>query len=185
MSNIKFLTAKLFSLFAVFAISGCAVTKAPSGYLPDDTETQWEVYGGWITLDLSTKAKDSTVAGEFIAFQDSSVYVLTETKPVVVPCGKISHAALEFHSNKSGIVGGWTALGTLSTISHGFFFILTAPLWLLTGIPATISESYSGKFNQTKPDLDWWSENKKYSRFPQGIPRGLDLYRLKLKKLEL
>ncbi len=181
MYNVNFAAALLLMAVTSLVSSGCAPSYAPSRYLPSGNGSQWDVYGGWIRLELDSQSKDSSIDGEFISFQDSSVFVLTKNKLVCVPYTQINHAEIEFHSNLSAGIGIWTTLGFLSTVSHGFFLIFTAPTWLLVGIPSSVSESYSGKLIEDTPNLAWWAGNRKFSRFPQGIPKTIDPKRLQQK----
>ncbi len=79
----------------------------------------------------------------------------------------------------SGAVAGWTALGVVSTISNGLLLIFTAPAWIITGTVAGSSESYAPQGNV--PPLRW-AELARFARFPQGMPPGLVLNTLKLRR---
>lgn len=182
MSNINSVIRIVFLPLAIAALSGCASVQAPDGYLPDASGTQWDVYGGWITVDYGEKDSINTVEGEFIGFQDSVVYILTESDLFTIRYEKVRSASLDVNTRQTGLFAGWTLLGTLSTASHGWYFILSAPLWLLTGIPSTVSASYDGRYADDHPGIAWWQSVTKFSRFPQGIPKGVDLNRLKLKR---
>jgi len=185
MSGIRFLSSITCAAAAAFILSGCASSGAPDGYLPGDEESQWDVYGSWLTLKIRNMTGDSTLAGEFISVKDSSICILTESRLEFVPYYMIEHVQLESHRNKSDLIGAWAALGTLSTISHGVILVISAPVWLLSGIPMASAESYSGKIIVDTPDLNWWTTNTKFSRFPQGIPNSVDIRKLKLKKYRL
>lgn len=60
--------------------------------------------------------------------------------------------------------GVWTALGTVSTISHGYFGAFTHGLWLSVGIPASVAGS-----NPSIAAADCRAI-RPYLRFPQGLP---------------
>jgi hypothetical protein len=75
----------------------------------------------------------------------------------------------------------WTLLGSLSTITNGFYLVLTFPLWLISGGIITVNESESGLFKTEYPGEEWWRTVARYSRFPQGIPKEVDLRKLKSK----
>ncbi len=62
--------------------------------------------------------------------------------------------------------GLWTALGTLSTISHGWFAAATHAAWLGVGIPSSVAGS-----NPHISAADCRALQA-YLRFPQGMPDG-------------
>ncbi|MFH1050260.1 MAG: hypothetical protein V1779_04935 [bacterium] len=177
---------------------GCATTKAPRGWLESPSDVDFKAWGGWVQLKvLPDKAKSiedfddnfsnydlNVGGGEFISFQDSLVYVIFKNKVLKIPFYRIYRAELEISSDKKGWLALWTVLGTLSTASHGFVLIFTAPAWLLFGTAATVGESNRNRFRQYTPDYDWWVRAKKFSRFPQGLPKDFDLSQLKSKMVE-
>ncbi|HEY9167157.1 MAG TPA: hypothetical protein VIS48_13460 [Candidatus Kryptonia bacterium] len=185
MSSIKIVLLAPLCALAVLGTSGCATTRAPSGYLVEDTETQWEVYGGWITLETNGTGPQAVVKGEFIAYQDSNVYVLTETRATVVRCGNIQRAILELHSNETNMLGEWTLLGVLSTASHGLGLIFTFPTWIIVGTASASADSWADHYEQEDPTIDWWLGIKKFSRFPQGIPINVRLDSLRFNRRRL
>ena len=95
-----------------------------------------------------------------------------------IPKNKIKSSILELDSKNATGYGLWTAGGIVSTISHGFFLIISAPVWLVTGIPTTILESSRDRYEAEYPDEIYWNEVKKFARFPQGVD-GIDLSQLK------
>ncbi len=185
MSNTNLPALKLLLVAAIAIFSGCASVQAPSGYLPGASETQWDVYGGWITVAYSDSGTINTADGEFIGFQDSVVYVLTKSEPVSIRCEDVRSASFDIYSKKTWLFAGWTLLGSVSVLSHGYYAVLSLPLWLLTGIPSTISESLDGRYAENTPTIYWWQSISKFSRFPQGIPKQVDLRELKLKRFSL
>jgi hypothetical protein len=76
------------------------------------------------------------------------------------------------------MIGGWTVVGILSSASHGYYGLISAPIWLLCGLLNTAAESKSGFL--LFPGSSW-REMAKFARFPQGIPKDLDLQTLKPK----
>jgi len=75
------------------------------------------------------------------------------------------------HDNRADIAGVWTALGALSTISHGGFLIFTLPIWLGFGITNSVQESKRGVSECPPQPL---AVLKAYSRFPQSLPPRVD-----------
>jgi len=165
--------------------SGCAITHAPSGWLSDSHELQYEAFGGWLQVHYSKNdsLKQSTM-GELIALSSDSLYVLGRNENLhVIAVADVTHARLVEYKSHHGELGGWIALGTLSTVSHGWYLILTAPLlWIFAGTLAASSRSYD-------PIIDYprysFNEFKAYARFPQGLPKNLDRHKLKPKPLDI
>ena len=58
----------------------------------------------------------------------------------------------------------WSILGTVSTISHGFYAIISANVWAAAGTVAT-AMSWSPRMG-----LDACDRARPFARFPQGLP---------------
>jgi len=148
-------------------LAGCASNPAPQTWRPEPREAQRSVRGGWIALDCKEPAK-RRVEGELIAVDDDALHVLTAEGLRAVPRAEVRKARLVGYGDESGALGAWMALGTLSTLSHGAYLILTAPLLWLTGGGASVADESRGGFI---PEAQF----RAYARFPQGLPPGLDL----------
>lgn len=136
-----------------------------------------------ILSQLGKWKSKTTLKGEFIALQDQLICILTQNDSVVfIPVFSIYYAVLETHEHKYGPLALWTLIGTLSTISHGFFLIITAPVWLISGTISTVNASYEGYFTKKHPDIEWWKSVERYARFPQGLPGGVNINSIKPKK---
>ena len=118
-------------------------------------------------------------SGEFIAVDENVVYLLYNSV-YQIPRHKIYSSVLELDSKSSTGYGLWTAGGTVSTFSNGYFLVITAPLWLLVGIPSTVGESSRDRYEIEYPKDVYWEKVKKYARFPQGVS-DIDLTSLKPK----
>jgi hypothetical protein len=105
------------------------------------------------------------------------VLVLNKSGVTDIPAAEIKRTRLELY-DENKIVGLWAALGTLFTLSHGFYLVLSAPIWVISGISGAVGESRSGivEIEGSSPE-----EFRKYARFPQGLPAGIDLRLLKVK----
>jgi hypothetical protein len=112
------------------------------------------------------------VSGEFLAVQGDSVYVL-ETDGAVrsIATGDIHKARIAFYDRDEGDLALWGLSGTLSTASHGFALIFTAPAWILASSAIT-----GGQTRAPLVDMEEgydWSEVQQYARYPTGLPPGL------------
>ena len=148
-------------------LAGCATNPAPQSWQPAPKEAQRSVRGGWIALERKKPAM-GRVEGELIAVDDDALHVLTAEGLRAVPRAEVRKAKLVGYGDESVALGAWMGLGTVSTLSHGYYLIFTAPLlWLLGGGAATSDESRAGFIKD--------AEFRAYARFPQGLPPGLDL----------
>jgi len=164
------------------AFAGCATTTAPKGFLDKRSELQTEAFGAWIRVEYYEGSEPSDLAavteGEFIALHEYKIYVLTENDVAEIPITKVLQARLTTYYADYWYLPLWTLVGTVSTASHGWYLALTAPMWIITGIASTIGQSHAPIEKYPRLSRD---ELRKFARFPQGLPQGLDLSRLKPK----
>jgi hypothetical protein len=169
---------KIGGLCLIIAWMGsCAAAPGPEGWLPSPKEALSDAFGAWMIVEYSSESGIKTAEGEFIAVEKNTVYLLTGISLEEIPILKVQHVTFATYK-ETRIVGAWTFLGFLSTISHGYFAAASAPIWLFTGIYNASAESTGGI---TDSDFVVWDEIRKYARFPQGIPQGVDLRQLKRK----
>ena len=163
------------------ALAGCAGNNAPAGFLASPDETARTAWGGWISLEFASTpeptdprpaARVSRLEGELIAVGEDSVYVLAAGGVTAVSVASVRRATLTAYDSKAGELGAWTLVGTLSTLSHGVGLIISAPLWLATGITATSEQSHKGRVSGTERRS--WEDMRPFARFPQGLPPALD-----------
>jgi hypothetical protein len=163
--------------------SGCVLTKAPKGWLSDPEDLASNVRGGWIEIewfvanrsDRSSRSVEEAM-GELIAVHDDSLYVLTSKDLHAIAVDQIKRSRLFIYDSHLGSLQSWAFAGLLSTMSHGVFLILSAPMWLISGIAITASHSRQplvsydpGRNSLQRFNLD---TIRAYSRFPQGMPKG-------------
>jgi hypothetical protein len=160
------------------ALSGCASTGAPSGWLPKPEDAQAQAYGAWITVQHRTGEQIAQVQGEFIAAQADSVFVLSGQAVVGIPERQIRGVRLAAYDSQCGSLTVWTIVGALSTASHGYGVLVSLPIWLVVGSIATSAQSYTPI--RSVPEQSW-KDLKQFARFPVGLPDGLDRSRLRAK----
>lgn len=165
-------------LVLLLFFSGCANVKAPSSYLEYADSKRTDVYGSWINVIMPSAKKDSiTQSGELIAVSFDSIYVMNTTF-TVLPINKINKAILINYDSDYREMSGLVALGSLATISNGWFLVFTLPIWVIGGTISTSNRSY-------EPILEFpeksFSEFEHYSRFPNGLPANIDRNKIKLK----
>jgi hypothetical protein len=153
-------------LALVAALAGCMTNPDPRS--PSIQTMERNGFGGYVVL----QTPDGYVQGELISVEPGVVRVraLSTHTLSAVPIGRITKAQV-YTYEANGYFGAWGAVGALTTLSHGYFLVFTAPIWLISGGIATAVETHHVK-------LEWpgdsWREIAAWARFPQGMPPGLD-----------
>lgn len=149
--------------------SGCVSTSAPKGWLSPAADEQRGAYGSWVGVRYDEAAQLSAIHGELIAATSDSLFVLPSEGPLhSVAWPAVNDLKLTAYDSNWGYLSLWTFLGTLSTASHGMFFVFSAPVWIIGGSAATASQSRRPIY--TSPPLDVLQQ---FARFPQGMPPGV------------
>ena len=158
-------------MVVAFLVGGCASTSAPDDWQSSARAMQREAYGAWIDVTVSPYADSAhaAVQGELIAVHADSFLVLPLDGALqAVDRASVRTVALTTFDANWGYLSTWTALGTLSTLSHGVVLILSAPVWMLGGSAAAAAQSYRPMINDPGPEI-----LRRYARFPQGLPPGV------------
>lgn len=193
-------------LGAAFFLSGCGMTMAPENWLPEAGDRALDPYGGWIEMTVSPDRPDGKrrdIEGELVAIDADSIWVLPCLKvrprdydsryhrrpsvlhwqPVIaISTDRIRKAEVEGFASRPENATGLATLGVFSTLTHGFFLIFTAPVWMLGGSALS--------FNQADLAREKWAGPEsvealgRYARFPRGWPRGLDPVEIKPRPFE-
>jgi hypothetical protein len=140
-------------------------------------------YGAQVAIRYSENTKIARrgegyfIKGELLAVENDSLYILTYPPSAVVIFSKEELStmivAFSLTSDAPNKFSGWTALLCLSTLAHGYFAVFSLPLNLIVGANVAASAAQS-TFAALYPDNISWDELKKFSRFPQGIPEGVN-----------
>ena len=157
-------------VLAVLALSalGCgSAPTSPPDWLPEPDDAGRSEFGGWIEVECRTPRGRTEVHGELLAVSHDRVYVLRHDGMASIPIDSVLKAELTWYDSHGGAVASLAALGTLSTLSNGFFLVFTAPLWMIGGTIATHSQ-YNAPVVKTQDAA--WDEVRMYARFPQGLP---------------
>jgi hypothetical protein len=158
---------RLGAVMAVAAALGCATNPAPSGVLLPAEALPTSTGGGFVRVQQ--KAGGIT-EGELLAAYAEGLHVQTRWGPRHVHRRDIHEARLAGYQTHEKALTGWTVLGTVSTISHGFFLVLSAPLWLLIGGTSAGLESRSALLVYPDGPL---TDFVVYARYPQGMPGAM------------
>jgi hypothetical protein len=149
-------------------VAGCASSPIPQARLPSEEDAITAGFGSYIqVIDAGGAAHD----GELIEVQPGRLSIFDGGHIEVLARPQVASALVVVHQTHQSAYAVWTVLGTLSTITHGFFLVLSAPVWIATGVTTSISESRRARL--TYPDPARWEDLRPYARFPQGLPPGI------------
>jgi hypothetical protein len=112
---------------------------------------------------------DSDTLGELLGIDPEHLYVLENERTVAIPRSSVERVSIKLYTSGATAAGIWTGLGTISTLSHGLYLIITAPIWLATGVPTTASLAATNHLRVEPAQLDRLDQ---FARFPQGLPSG-------------
>lgn len=162
-----------FSQFAVAllcaALVACASHPGPPSLRMSAHDVQKSALGGWVVVNLLHES----VAGELIAVDSKTLHVGIPGRHEIthIPLSAISKVKLYAYEASTGPTSAMVTLGTLSTLTHGVFLILTAPVWLIAGGATVGVQSRMGFFTYGRPfSVDSLAAMQKYARYPQGLP---------------
>jgi hypothetical protein len=163
---------------AVSLLGGCAVFHSPRGWLPKLQQVPSEAYGCWSEVEHISDGQTKKTSGELIAVAPGRLFILSQTGVSEIRLISIKWMRLEVFES-ANMLGAWAFVGTLSTLSHGIGLVVSAPIWIISGISAAAAESRSGVIMLRGSPTE---DIRKYARFPQGLPEGIDLASLKMKR---
>lgn len=159
-------------LLSALLLAGCAHNTAPADFLPSPQEARREGYGGWLELTVREGPKRTRgVAGELLAVSEDTLLLLGDSGVTAISTATVRKGRLTGYRSSAGLVGSFAALGTLATVSNGYFLVFTAPMWIIGGTIAAGTESTTPVIEVPPPR---WQALAAWARFPQGIPPGLD-----------
>ena len=171
MQNHRMLYTIAFVLACAF-LTSCASTHTPSRWLPDPEQAASDTYGAWVEI----KSRHGNIWGELVAVAEETVFVADSSLHAIASTDILAAQLLTYDA--SGL-GWYVPLGTLSTLSNGWFLVFTAPMWIIGGTIAAISRSYD-------PIIDYPDKLLKqfvpFARYPQGLPPDLDRRAIRMKQ---
>lgn len=171
----KVIKSLLLLVVSVFLVLSCAATHAQRNWLEQPATLQTDAFGVWITVKT---LDNQEVAGELIAVSNDSVFIAGETLSVIAKA-KVKSARLVAFNSNAGSIAVLSFLSTLATpFVNGYFFIFTAPMWLIGGTVTSIIRSHDPIMEY--PDHKW-EELALFARYPQGLPLGITRSKIKMK----
>jgi hypothetical protein len=149
--------------------AACATrSPGPPSWQVRASEVDRSTRGAWANVTLWG---GGGLSGELLAVDDQALYVGLSGRLTRVPHKCATLLQLAAFENPAMEVSALGALGTLSTLSHGFFLVFTVPVWAVTAGLSSYGHSRSGhlKFGVGEEPL---STASAWARFPAGMPTG-------------
>lgn len=144
--------------------------------LPHPSSLMNSTHGALLKIETRTK---KVYKGEFIAIDQKNKEIILldhrkdPPKPYVIDIVDVRSFRLSFAKRPK--YGVWGATNTLSSISHGFFMIISIPVNLIVWISTS-----GGRHNYSIDSFEATIRQlSKFARFPQGFPDGVQLSNLK------
>jgi hypothetical protein len=150
---------------AALALAACANNPDPRSL--DADKLAHEPFGSWIVVRTTDHLE---LSGELLAIDPDRLWYLPAGSANLHWVKTAAITGADLFEYEAGGFGAWGLLGTLSTISHGFVLVFSAPIWILTATIADVSES--GHMILHYPDAGWDAFSR-WARFPQGLPPRL------------
>lgn len=145
--------------------------------LPNRSNLDTDQYGSIIQVKSENL---NTIEGELISVNANQLIVLNleSNKCVPIDIKNINSYKLWYAEPNHY---GWTIpLYFLSTFTHGFGLILTAPINLITTISISVAGEHAYRYTHINLTYE---ELKKFARFPQGVPSTISLSQIKPKPI--
>jgi hypothetical protein len=152
-------------LLALLALACAQPNPAPPSWRRNLEDAQRSPLGAWTAVTLRDGRMTS---GELLAAGDEGLLLGAGMAATHVPrqCLALVRVGGYDASNTAVVLGG--VVGGLATITHGFFAIISAPIYLTTFVYNAYSLSGKGHFDlvpgaRLRTLAPW-------ARFPQGLP---------------
>lgn len=157
-------------------VASCRSVKTPAGTVPRRGSLDKDAFGAWMILTKGGKQ----IAGEFIASSNDSIYILPDNGLQAHAIAGLDTIRIVMYKTDAGAYAVWTSIASVATVLNGLFAVITLPATLVTGITTSVVEG--NRINYLDKGKADWSEMRKYARFPQGLPPGLDRKSLRSRK---
>lgn len=155
--------------------SGCAISQSPGHYRADAEHMQTDLRGSWMVVVTPARNK---MQGELLAVSADSLFLLDQDETLHrLGWEDVHKARLEAWKTRTSSLVGWQAAGTAMSLGHGWFSIITMPLWHLVGTVVTGSHTFDPLVKMPGSN---WADFQPFSRFPGGLPAGLKSHDLNL-----
>jgi hypothetical protein len=116
---------------------------------------------------VAVATANGTVSGELLAVGETEIHVLEDRGTRSIAIADVRSVSVELYPSRGGAMVLWTALGTVSTLSHGLLLIFSAPTWVVVG---ATTAGVSGLNNDIDIPRDKLPKLWQFARFPAGLP---------------
>ena len=160
----------LIALVTIFLFS----CKSPA-YLSNHNEIDKNVYGAYTKIFLK---KDFPLEGELIALENDVIIILPKNKNTceIIELKNVRYFLIQYASSKNN---AWLLTIPLSIVTpfiHGYYSVISFPVNLISTISLASSKDAQYKLRSKKYSH---KDLKMYARFPQGIPKNIDISTIK------
>jgi hypothetical protein len=152
-------------IVAVLALACAQPNPSPPSWRRNLEAAQRSPFGAWTAVTLRDGRMTS---GELLAADDEGLLLGAGMAATHVPrqCVALVRVGGFDADNSPVIIGG--VLGTLATLTHGAFLLISAPIFLTTFVYNAYSLSGKGHFEHLGGAS--LSALAAWARFPQGLP---------------
>lgn len=181
-------------ILVILASVSCKTAEIPQAYNYKVSEVQNNPFGCWMEININISdsvLSPTAISGELLSIEKDSVYLLTGDGAVSVTAKKsVVWAALYTHKNQKGNYMALTGvliapniIGAVAVSDYALEMLLMAIPTLIIGFTHAAIESSKQRNVLVYPEKNDINGFINYSRFPAGIPPGIDFRLLYLKKI--
>lgn len=157
-------------LVIILAVLFCLVSCKSPSYLSDYKDINKNVYGAHIKIFFK---KDFPIEGELIALENEAIIIMpiNKEKCETIPLINVKYFSIQYANTNNG----WLAtipFAFVTPIIHGAYSIISFPVNLISSISLIASKDAQYKLKSKKFSKE---ELKMYARFPQGVPKNIDV----------
>lgn len=156
-------------------VAGCATSK-PKPMVPAFSAADRDPFGGWVVVEIQ-EPKTPDIQGELIAVGPDRLFVLTPAGGIEVPKASIHQATVTLYDPRTLLAN--VGLGMFLSLSNGVYAAATIPLWGLAGGMALREVTIVSELQYPASP---WESLTKGARFPQGLPNGIVVSKLRIRE---
>jgi hypothetical protein len=138
-----------------------------------------------VRLQATKDVRGAPLKGELLAVGPEKVWVMGPHRVSTLPLREVEEVRIRRHGLNGSRAWRWAVLGAVvsgtvlalacSSVeendSCGRVFIPVLLTWGAIGVPSVMALSESSQLRVKSPN---WETLRRYARFPQGLPEGLD-----------
>jgi len=170
-------------------LTECQNSMIPRAYMPQPSMAGKSIAGSWIVMTMQQDlplSRQPKISGELIAIENDTVYLLTDSAFVKIHQGAVNTALLYPFKPQGTAFAVITGLSLLPNILGAVIRPDPGAAVLIVGIPLLVTGTIMGMneyygYIMRYPQKYSLKDLGKYSRFPQGMPPGLDPGNLQFK----